>query len=413
MIRISFVTIGSELLKGRIVNTNTTEVGKLLRKHGFDLSRNVTIPDTKEAILEAVESELANHEVVLMSGGLGPTKDDITKYTLGEYFGGEMVENERTLDHLKHIFEIRGRKLTDRNRLQALVPESCEVLFNAKGTAPGMLFRKDGHMLASMPGVPFELMYLMEHEMIPRMKEAFSGGIYLHEIIRITGIPESHAADRMEQVERKLPPKVSIAYLPRLDGIWLEMSMSSLREEEVRARQDLKAAADIIEVLFQDKAYARGEAPLPEIAVNRLKENKLTIAVAESLTGGLVASKLVSVSGASEVFKGSVTAYDTQVKIDHLKVPPQTVETHTVVSGEVAQAMAEGVRNLLGADIGLATTGRAEKEGDHRPEVYLGYADEHGSTARRADLFNDRNINRERAANYLLHLLLRKLSTDD
>ena len=410
MTQISLITIGSELLKGRIINTNASDIGRMLRPRGYTLARTVVIPDTREAIVRAVTEEMDQHDVVLMSGGLGPTEDDITKSTLADLFECEQVLHEPTLAHITDLFEKRGRKITDRNRQQAMVPTACEVIFNPKGTAPGMMFKKGNKRLFSMPGVPFEMKRMMDHEVIPRIQQAYPLGFYAHNIIRIYHIPESDAADRMRTIYADLPQEVDIAYLPRIDGIWLELSLQS-NGNPTEAQERLDQATERVYELFKDKFYARGEKVLPAILGEALMEKGLTIAVAESLTGGELASSLVSVSGSSRYFKGSVTAYDPSIKTQVLNVPEEMIQTHTVVSEPVVKTMAEQVRLLMQADIGIATTGIAERDGDIMPRAWLGYADAHETLARHVSLFTDRNTNIRRCAQYAMQLCLKKVRT--
>lgn len=412
MATISLVTIGSELLKGRIVNTNASQIGHMLRQSGYSLERTVVIPDTRNAIRDTILYEMERHDIVLTSGGLGPTQDDITKQVLAELFDSEPVLHEPTLEHVKNIFEKRGRQVTPRNLQQAYVPSACEAIFNPKGTAPGMLFRKAGKMLLCMPGVPFEMLYMLEHEGLPRIKADFPLGYYAHKILRINFIPESDAADRIAAIEETLPRQVDIAYLPRIDGIWLELSVSRNYEAEKQAAQaDLEIASNALFELFKDKFYTWGEDKLEVILSRSLTESGLSLAIAESMTGGQIAATLVSVSGASAFFKGSVTAYAVEIKTSLLNVPMQAIEDNGVVSEQVALAMAEGVRKLFQADIGLATTGRAEKEGEILPEVWIGYSDTQGIASRHISLFNDRSVNISRATQFALLLCLQQLNS--
>lgn len=414
MATFSLITIGSELLKGRIINTNAARIGTLLRDRGFALDRTVVIPDTREAIENAVREEMGHHDVVLMCGGLGPTKDDITKATLSEMFGYALVLHPPSLEHLKMIFRQRQRLLTPRNQHQAMVPSGCEVLPNPKGTAPGMWFEEQGKVLVSMPGVPFEMLTMMEAEVLPRIEDRLQKGFFAHRILRLMHIPESHVADRMAALEDNLDPVIDIAYLPRIDGIWLELSINqeggrtgSITHSQAEAL--LNEAAQMVAARFEDKRYAYGEQPLPQMVGDLLQAKGLTLAVAESLTGGLLAATLVTVSGASHYFRGGITAYASEVKTQLLDVPEAVITREGVVSEAVALAMASGVRKRLQADIGLSTTGLAESEGTHMPHAWIGYADAYGEMAVHAHLYTDRNINRERTAYYALHLCLKNL----
>ena len=227
MTKISLITIGSELLKGRIINTNASKIGSMLRPQGYKLSRTVVIPDTKDAIEKTLIQELEEHDMVLISGGLGSTEDDITKKTLADVMDTELIMHEPTFKYLKDRFEKRKRTFSSRIQQQAMLPESCTILPNPMGTAPGMLFEKGGSYVISLPGVPFEMSYLMEHAVIPFMKQKLPTGLFQHEILRLAHISESETADRIEHVRSTLPETVQIAYLPRKDGLWLELFVES------------------------------------------------------------------------------------------------------------------------------------------------------------------------------------------
>ncbi|MCI4666729.1 MAG: nicotinamide-nucleotide amidohydrolase family protein [Bacteroidia bacterium] len=407
MTRISFINIGNELLKGTIVNTNASNAGLILRKFGYRQHRVVMIPDTKEAIKSSLEEELNHSDVVFISGGLGPTKDDITKYTLAEHFGGDWVLHQPTLDFITDRFKRAGLELNELTQGQARVPDSCEVMLNERGTAPGMIFNKDGKYVFSMPGVPYEMLYMLEFKAIPKIQSFFPSQAYHFHTFRLAGIPESDVANRMETIEEELPQSIQIAYLPRLDGLWLELSAQQENEEETIA--DLEAAITKVRELFKDKSYAEGDRLIAEEVQSLFLDKKITLATAESITGGRIGARLVEVSGSSTYFKGSVVAYDVEVKKDLLKVPSKLIEEHGVVSEEVALAMAEGVRKLLNADVGLATTGYAESGENHAPEVWIALSGESFAFSRHARLRTVREVNLDRTAYYAMQLCLKKL----
>lgn len=407
---ISFITIGTELLKGTIINTNAARAGQLLREHGYALHRVVSIADDAADITATVREELTHSDVVLVSGGLGPTKDDITKFTLAEVFGAtDYVWHQPTLDHLEARYRSRGRTLNELTRLQALVPDVCEVVPNRMGTAPGMCFWQGEKQLYAMPGVPFEMLTILAEEIIPQLKRAFPTDAIATQFLRINGLGESDAALRMEPIEGKLPPEVSLAYLPRVDGIWLEISARLPADQQARADNVVGLAADQIFTLFRNETYTRETLPLPQLVQNAYREKGLTLAVAESLTGGQVAATLVSVAGASNFFKGSVTTYFTQIKTEVLSVPEELIDAYGVVSEPVAKAMAEGVRERLQADVGLATTGLAEADGDTPPHAWIAYADRQCTEARHLTLIYDRPNNLERVTNQVLIFALQKV----
>ncbi len=405
MIRISLITIGSELLKGSVVNTNASQAGRMLRQQGYSLSRVISISDSPQAIVQTLEAELAQHDIVLMSGGLGPTRDDLTKRTLASFFNTELVIHQPSLDRITRLFAQRNLSLTKSNRQQAYLPQGCEVLPNAKGTAPGLLFSQDKKRLFSMPGVPFEMLYMLRHEVIPRIIKIYPPGFAMQQVIRLNGIPESYAADRLMPIETNLPPAISLSYLPKRDGLWLELSALVTAKEKAVVDKQLQAIKKQIKELFRQEFYIEGDLPIESHIGTFLKQKKLTLAIAESITGGKIAAKVVAISGASTYFKGSITAYDTSVKIDLLGVSKAEIAAHTVVSEVVAKQMAEGVRQLLGADIGISSTGIAELNPPQAGELaraWLGYADRFENSAQLLHLPNDRHVSIERAANYAL-----------
>ena len=331
-------------------------------------------------------------------------RDDLTKETLAELFDSHLAMHEPTLRYLEERYASRGRTLSDRNRQQAMLPAVCEAIPNPKGTAPGMLFRKGKKILISMPGVPFEMLHMMEHAVIPLLKEEMAAEIFLHHTLRLRKVSESVAAIQVEATQAKMNEAIEIAYLPRNDGLWLELGIRCKPEAQGQAKAYLEEAVTLAAATFGPQVYAQGEVSVPEMLADALKEKTLTIAVAESMTGGLVAAKMVSVSGSSTYFEGSVTAYQIRQKIALLDMPASFFDTHDVVSAEVAEGMAAGVRKLFNTDIGLATTGLAEKEvaTDRIAQVWLGFAGEEGTSSRHVELYHDRNVNRERAANQAL-----------
>ena len=404
---ITFITIGSELLRGRIVNTNATEVALLLRRHGFALDRVLTIADTAEAIRQAVTESLRDSEVILLSGGLGPTRDDITKHTLAALSGCPLEWDEPTRVQLAARYAARGRSLNPLTAQQALVPRGWEVLPNAVGTAPGLAWAPEGRWLVAMPGVPFELLHLLEQEVVPRLQARYPTATYGQQVLRLHGITESEAAGRMETLLPELPDALEISYLPRHDGLWIELGLRQVGADG--PPPGLTQAAGAIAQLFGPLCYATDDAPVAALLQEACRSRGLTLAVAESLTGGAIAAAVVEVSGASHFFRGSVTAYATEVKVQTLGVDQALIEQHGVVSAPVAQAMAEGVRRCLGADIGLATTGWAEPSGDEPAQAWIGYADAQGQDSLFAALRYPRGVNITRVAQQALIFALKKV----
>lgn len=409
MASISYIAIGNELLKGRIVNTNAAEAGQLFQKNGYAVDRVVVISDEGQAIQQAVLAEMKTHDVVLVSGGLGPTKDDVTKHSLAELFQTELVLHAPSLAVLEERYRQRNRTVSELNRQQAFVPANCTVLPNPLGTAPGMYFEQNNCLLFVVPGVPFEMLRMLEQEVIPRIRERFAPEVIRQEVLRLFGIPESDVASRMEAIEAQLPPALAISYLPRLDGIWLELSLRSSTAEEQTTAELLHDATERVANHFRNEVYARGTRSMSELLSDMFRQKQLSLAVAESLTGGQLSASIVSVSGVSAFYKGSVTAYATSVKKQVLGVEAALIDRHSVVSGPVAEQMAAGVCRLLGADVGLATTGLAEADGDRPAQAFIGYADAAGTHSAHLWGYGTRDVNIAKAANTALHLCLKKV----
>lgn len=410
---ITYIAIGSELLKGRIINTNLTKAGEMLRSVGLDLTKGIEIQDTKAAILGSLAAEMAQADVLILSGGLGPTSDDITKKTLAEFFGNELVYDMPSLARLEKWFGDRGRVLSETNRMQALVPQGCTVLPNLKGTAQGMLFQmninEQKKLVFSLPGVPHEMLYLLEYEVIPAIQQQFTTQYIQNHIFRLWGIAESDVADKLAYVEAQFPPQLDVSYLPRIDGLWLELTFRGNQSEKMQAAETLAHFKGLIRKELEKYLYIESKLPIEKELNTYFLEKKCTLAIAESMTGGGIAGKLVTIGGTSAFLKGGMVTYMTETKIKQLKIPAKLIKDKGVASPEVAQAMAEAVRKKFNADIGLASTGFAEADEHNKmPFVWLGYADEMHSDSRQDFFFYDRAMNIERAVYAALVFLWRK-----
>ncbi len=410
MINICLINIGTELLNGRITNTNATEVGKMLQEAGFSLAQTIVIPDSVEAIRRTVEESWRCHDVILISGGLGPTKDDVTKHVLAEWWGGELVEHQPTVEFLYRRYEEHGREMNPLTRSQALVPEGAEVLHNPVGTAPGMSFSKDGKWLVSMPGVPFEMRTIIEGHVIPRLKDQHASEVFLTSVIRLSNVSESEIALEIEDLEEALPEGLSLAFLPRMDGLWLELRGVASKVEADYLQDKLHQHVTAFRDRLGTRVYADNDFPLPKLLGEALLKQEASIAVAESLTGGKLAARIVSVSGASRYFEGSVTAYSLEAKTQHLGVPEPLIREKGVVSKEVAMAMAEGVQKAFGTTYALSTTGWAESPDEGtRPGAWVGYAGPDGTDAKWVSLFYRRSVNIDRVVERALAIALQKV----
>ncbi len=416
----SICTIGDEILIGQIIDTNSAYISRELESAGVQVTRKLSIGDDHAAIIAALSSELEKNDVVISTGGLGPTKDDITKAALAELSGStSYVRNEEQLAIIYRILHSRGLEALDSNKAQALVPDSCEVIPNRLGTAPVMVFRfpaeRFGHpaVLYSLPGVPFEALGAFP-DVLDDIKRHCSLSDIFHKCIMVYGIAESALSERIAPWEDALPAKMHLAYLPNpLTGIRLRLSIyGGDREEEEKA---IDEAFSRLAPLLGDLIYSFDDDTLQNAVGALFRGTGMTLSVAESCTGGTISSLLTSVPGASEYYLGSVTSYAVSVKESVLGVPAETVERCGVVSSEVAAAMAEGVRKVTGSTYSVATTGLAGPAGDETHPVgtvWIGVAGPNGSATETHTYSNDRKRNIERFSATALDFLRRFVLSD-
>lgn len=366
----TIVTIGDEILIGQIVDTNSGFIAKSLDKIGIGVHEMLSISDDREHILQTLSLLQNDSDVVIITGGLGPTKDDITKKTLCEYLNDELVTDQVVLDHVTQLIEgFFKRPITQINKDQALVPSKSQVLFNKVGTAPGMWMEKENTVFVSLPGVPFEMKYLIENEVIPRLVSKFNRPYIIHKTIRTYGIGESLLAEQIESWEDNLPEFIKLAYLPSPGQVRLRLSARGTDENILYSELDKQVG--ILHELIGEAIVGFDDGETIEVVLGKLlKEKGLTLSTAESCTGGKIASTLTSVSGSSNYFKGSVVSYATETKVGILGVSQELIDKHSVVSVQVAEAMALGVQQLMKTDYALATTGNAgPSKGDADAEV--------------------------------------------
>ena len=357
----TIINIGDELLIGQVVNTNASTMARLLTAAGLEVVRTVVVGDNRQDIWDAVDQAMHCSNAVLVTGGLGPTKDDITKHLLCEYFGSELYENTEALDNVKRIFTARGYELTEVNRRQAWVPRCCQVLNNDLGTAPCMWFEREGRVLVSMAGVPFEMEWLMHNRVLPRLQQHFSMGTILNKNILVQGIGESFLSDLIEPWELALPSCIRLAYLPVAGMVKLRLTARGNDVAELQAAVS-KAVTELYPIAGK---YIVGEdcETLPELVAQKLTAMGCTLATAESCTGGTIASRLTALAGASAYYKGGIVAYSNEVKECALGVQHTTLAAHGAVSEETVREMVEGVRSRLDSDYAIATTGIAGPTG--------------------------------------------------
>ena len=355
----AIVTIGDEILIGQIVDTNSGFIAKSLDKIGIETYEMLSISDNKQHILDTFSLLQNKVEVVIITGGLGPTKDDITKHTLCDYFEDTLVRNTAVENHVIDLIErALGREASQINKDQALVPSQCTVLHNQVGTAPGMWIKKENTVFISLPGVPYEMKYLIENQVIPKLVQEYQRPYIIHKTILTYGQGESHVAERIEDWENQLPDCIKLAYLPSPGRVRLRLTARGTNKQQLE--DTIAENVKSLDAIIHDIIVGFEAEDTIEVVLGRiLKDKKLTVATAESCTGGKIAQLLTSVSGASAYFKGSVVSYATDAKINVLGISKDVIAQHSVVSKEVASAMALNVQKIMQADYAIATTGNA------------------------------------------------------
>lgn len=355
----AIITIGDEILIGQIIDTNSSYMAKALDKIGIATYEMASISDDKSHILKTLHEVQNNFDVVLITGGLGPTKDDITKKTFCDYFDDVLVQNDAVLDQVKSIIEgIYKKPITQLNRDQALVPSKSKVLFNKMGTAPGMLMEHQNTVFVSLPGVPYEMKYLIDNEVIPYLVEKFERPYIVHKTLMTYGRGESIIAEQIEDWETNLPSFIKLAYLPSPGKVRLRLTARG--SDEAVLINSVLSEIEKLKPLIGDIIIGYDEEETIEVVLTRaLSEKHLTLATAESCTGGKIALLISSVPGASACFNGGIVAYSNQIKIDVLKVNSDTIRQFSVVSKEVAKEMALNCRSIFNTDYAIATTGNA------------------------------------------------------
>lgn len=397
------ITIGDEILMGQILDTNSRYMAKRLTDIGVEVVEMLTIPDKRDEIFETVDYAMEQSDLVLVTGGLGPTKDDVTKKVVADFFGTRLVFNEQAMEWLEELLRHRNLPMNEGNRSQAYLPENCRVLHNFKGTASGMWFEKGWKSLISMPGVPFEMEHLMETYVIPDLKAKYPNLQLEYRMVKVYDVPESQLAAHLEKWEDSLKEGFKLAYLPSPGMVRLRITAKG------EAVKRLEEMYESLKLELKGMRYTEGDDAL-EIQVGQLlREKGVTVATAESCTGGEIAHLLTSVPGSSDYFKGSVVAYANEVKVNVLGVNPADIEREGVVSEPVVLQMAEGVRRVMGTDYAVATSGVAGPAGG-TPEkpvgtVWIGVATPRGCFARKYVFSFTRERNIAKAAAKALELL--------
>ncbi len=408
------ITIGDEILIGQVVDTNSAWLGEQLNLHGVEIVKITSISDKHKQIIDALLSAESHADLVLITGGIGPTKDDITKKALCDYFECGMVMNEDVLRHVIDMLSRRSVVINELNKEQALVPEACSVLHNPNGTAPGMWFEKNDTIFVSMPGVPFEMKEITLNEILPRLQQTGRTKSIYHQTVLTYGVPESMLAEKIEAWEKTLPDFIKLAYLP--NQLMVRLRLSAYGDDETFLKAEVDKQIEKLKTVIPEDIFGFNGSSLSKVTGDLLIKYGKTLSIAESCTGGKIAHFFTSNAGSSAYFRGSIVAYANEVKENQLGVEPEALEKHGAVSKEVAIEMALGVKNALGTDYAISTTGIAGPDGgtDEKPvgTVWIAVAGQQKVYAKRYNFAHnrERNILRstQAAINFLRKVILKE-----
>lgn len=401
------LAIGDELLYGQTADTNSHWISGELSKAGISVIRRTTVGDQEEEILTALAEAESRADIILITGGLGPTSDDLTKPCLAKHFNCGLEIHEEALAEITEFFKSRGRELTEINRQQAALPAACTKITNPIGTAPGMWFDKGNKVLMSMPGVPHEMKRMMIEQVLPRLKQKYKLPVIYHTMIRTIGIGESFLADKIADVEKALPPHIKIAYLPGLGEVKLRLTLFGDSKEQLEGES--KQWVEQLNQRIGHFIYGYDEDTIEAVVGRLLRERKLTLSIAESCTGGYLSHQITTVPGSSDYFMGSMIPYAYEVKMQQLGVEPETLERNGAVSEPAIIEMAKQIRTKFNTDIGVATSGIAGPAGA-TPEkpvgtVWIAYSDKFQTVTRKLQLSKDRLLNIRMASAAVLNLI--------
>lgn len=407
-IKATIITIGDELLIGQVIDTNSAFIAQALNAVGILVSNRIAVGDDKQSIIDALNSAANQNKIVIITGGLGPTADDITKPLLNDYFNGKMVVHQPTLDHITYIFEqVHKRPMIDRNRKQAEVPDTCEVLFNETGTAPGMLFKKNGTYFFSLPGVPHEMKWLTENKVIPIIKETFTSKFISHRTLLTAGIGESFLAESIMDFENNLPIHIKLAYLPNFGMVRLRLTGTDNNEKILN--QTLDSLFEKLKIAVTEYLVTDEDDTMEVVVGKLLKSKNQTVATAESCTGGYIGHLLSKHAGSSQFYTGGIISYDNRIKTEFLDVPPHILQTVGAVSKEAVEQMALSVRDKMKTDFAISVSGIMGPTGqtDEKPKgmVWIGVANKEKVVSKVFYLRFDRQRNIEITATQAINLL--------
>ncbi len=406
MTKVEIITIGDEILIGQIVDTNSAWLAKELNENGFSVFQITSVSDSREHILEALAQAEERADIIITTGGLGPTADDITKPAIAEYFNSKLIINQEVLRDLSEYLTQKGRELGEKNRNQALVPDKCTVIRNHIGTAPVMWFEKAGKVFVSLPGVPFEMKELAKIKVIPKLKDFFDTPYLYHKTVMTNGLPESILSEKISEWENNLPEYMKLAYLPSPEAVRLRIS--ALGESE-RIRKEIEAQIDSLSDYIGKYIFSYDDIYLEEALGALLRSKNATLSTAESCTGGKIAHLLTGVPDASSYFKGSIVAYSNEAKMNLLNVSASSLEKHGAVSQEVVEAMAKGAIKALNSDYAVSTSGIAGPSGGTKEKpvgtVWIAAASKGRVVSKLYTINISREINIRLAASASLQLL--------
>lgn len=410
----TLITIGDELLIGQVIDTNSAWMAQELNKIGVIVKRRLAVGDSWDGIWQALDEEAKQSKIILITGGLGPTADDITKPLLCEYFGGNLIVNEGALQNVKDIFTRLNRPMIDRNLKQAEVPDVCTVIQNKRGTAPGMWFEKDGCIFVSMPGVPHEMKGMMEDYVLGQLKTRFSLPHIIHKTLLTSGIGESQLADLIQPWEEALPEFIKLAYLPNYGMVRLRLTAMGTDKDAVET--EVQQQFERVQELVAEWLVTNKDEPIESVVGRLLKERKQTMATAESCTGGYMAHLITSMSGSSAYYLGSIVSYANQVKQDELGVPAEILDTHGAVSEPVVQQMVRGALDRLKTDYAVAVSGIMGPDGgsDEKPvgTVWIAAGNHQKVVTQKFNFRFDRRRNIELTATNALNFLRKLILLD-
>lgn len=408
------ISIGDEILYGQTLDTNAHWISGELDRAGIQVDQRLTIGDRKEEILSSLQNAEKRADIILITGGLGPTSDDLTKPCLLEYFQTDLIRDKEVLSHIIELFTTRGREVTEVNKAQADIPANSEAVPNSLGTAPGIWIERNGKVFVSMPGVPYEMQRMMTDTIIPKLKDKYVKGGVFHRMIRTIGIPESTLADIIQDWERSLPKEIKLAYLPTKGSVKLRLTAKG--EGKDRLHQMMQVEIDKVLPSISRYVYGFDDEEIEEAIGRMLLEKKMTLAIAESCTGGFLSHKITSVPGSSQWFQGSFVPYSNKLKNEQLRVPEEILKTHGAVSEPVVISLAENVRKSFGTNVGISISGIAGPGGgtEEKPvgTVWIGYADDKRTVAKKFLFVKDRSLNIEYTATAALNMIRIYLGKD-